>query len=188
MTTGRVEAFSDGVIAVIITIMVLELEIPNTSDWQAIVALLPKFISYILSFLYVGLYWNNHHHLLYRTSKINGSIMWSNLFFLFSLSLIPFSTGWMGDHHFAKNTIILYGLMLILTAVSYTVLSNNILKSEGKDSDFAKAIKGSFKEKWSIVLYIAGIVAAFFYPYLSLVFYYFVALMWIVPDKRLANQ
>jgi len=188
MTTSRLEAFSDGVIAVIITIMVLELKVPESTEWSAIKALLPKFASYVLSFLYVGIYWNNHHHLLNSAHKINGKIMWSNLFFLFSLSLTPFSTAWMGEHHFEKNTMILYGSALILNAISYAVLSFQILKEEGKDSDFSKAIKGSFKEKISIILYLGGICASFIHPYLALSFYYLVALIWIIPDKRLEEK
>ena len=188
MTTSRLEAFSDGVIAVIITIMVLELKVPESTEWRALIALIPKFMSYILSFIYVGIYWNNHHHLLHSTHKINGKIMWSNLFFLFSLSLTPFSTAWMGEHEFEKNTTIFYGLALILNAVSYSVLSYNIMKKEGKESDFAKAMGGSKKEKLSLVLYLAGIGASFVYPYLALVFYYSVALVWIIPDRRLEES
>lgn len=185
MNTSRMEAFSDGVIAVIITIMVLELKVPESTDWSAIWAVLPKFVSYILSFIYVGLYWNNHHHMLHYSNKINGSIMWSNLFFLFCLSLIPFGTAWMGEHNFEKNTTILYGVLLMMAAVAYTILTNRIKKQEGKNSAFSEAVGRSFKEKISVVLYIAGIVSSFFQPYVALGFYYFVALMWIIPDKRL---
>lgn len=188
MTTSRLEAFSDGVIAVIITIMVLELKIPETADWSGIKALAPKFISYMLSFLYVGIYWNNHHHLLHKTNKINGNIMWANLFFLFTLSLTPVSTGWMGEHNFEKNTSILYGIILMFNAISYSILSYFIAKKEGKDSDFVKAIGNETKEKVSIVLYILGIAASFYQPYVALGFYYIVALLWIVPDKRLEEK
>lgn len=188
MTTSRLEAFSDGVIAVIITIMVLELKVPESTDWPALKPLLPKFISYVLSFIYVGIYWNNHHHLLHKTTKINGKIMWGNLLLLFSLSLIPFATGWMGEHYFEKNTTILYGLVLVFNATTYGILSYFIAQNEGKDSDFAKAIGSGLKEKLSIALYILGIGASFFEPYLALAFYYIVALMWIVPDKRLEDK
>lgn len=179
------EAFSDGVIAVIITIMVLELSAPETTDWQAILKLSPQFISYILSFIYVGLYWNNHHHMLHYLHKINGKIMWANLFFLFTLSLIPFGTAWMGEHQFEGNTTLLYGVLLCLTATSYTLLSYQIMAQEGKDSDYAKSIGRSYKEKTSIVLYLLGIISSLFVPYLALAFYYIVALIWIIPDKRL---
>ena len=185
MTTGRLEAFSDGVIAVIITIMVLELKVPESTDWSAIRAMLPKFISYILSFIYVGIYWNNHHHLLYRTNVINGSIMWSNLFFLFTLSLTPVSTAWMGEHSFQKNTTILYGIILMCNGIAYGILSYCISKKDGNDSDFIKAVSGGTKEKISVFIYICGIAVSFYEPYIALVFYYVVALMWIIPDKRL---
>ncbi|WP_300672724.1 TMEM175 family protein [Soonwooa sp.] len=188
MTTSRLEAFSDGVIAVIITIMVMSLQVPNTPDWSGIRALAPKFVSYILSFLYVGIYWNNHHHLLNKTNTINGNIMWSNLFFLFTLSITPFSTAWMGEHQFQKNTTILYGIILMFNGVAYGILSYFIAKNEGQDSDFAKAIGAGNKEKISIVVYILGIAASFFEPYVALVFYYIVALMWIIPDKRLTDK
>lgn len=188
MTTGRLEAFSDGVIAIIITIMVLELQIPNTPDWSGIKALAPKFVSYILSFIYVGIYWNNHHHLIFNTHKINGNIMWSNLAFLFTLSLMPFSTAWMGEHQFKMNTTILYGIVLMSNAVTYGILSYFIAKNEGKNSEFVKAIGGGTKEKLSIAIYLLGIAVSFFEPYIALVFYYIVALMWIIPDKRLTEK
>ncbi len=188
MNTSRVEAFSDGVIAVIITIMVLELKVPLSTDWPALKPLLPKFISYILSFIYVGIYWNNHHHLLHKTTKINGKIMWGNLLFLFSLSLIPLASGWMGEHYFEKNTTILYGLVLVFNATTYAILSYLISQNEGKGSEFANAIGSARKEKMSIALYILGIIASFFEPYVALTFYYIVALMWIVPDKRLEEK
>jgi len=188
MNTARMEAFSDGVIAVIITIMVLELKVPETTGWDVLYAMLPKFMSYILSFIYVGLYWNNHHHMLHYAQKINGGIMWSNLFFLFCLSLIPFGTAWMGEHNFEQNTTIFYGILLIMAAVSYTLLSYRIKKQEGADSAFAAAVGSSLKEKLSVVLYVAGVVSAFLMPYLALGFYYFVALMWIIPDRRLEKR
>ena len=186
MNRARMEAFSDGVIAVIITIMVLELQVPESTEWQALYAMLPKFMSYVLSFIYVGLYWNNHHHMLHYLNKVNGKILWSNLFFLFCLSLLPFGTAWMGEHHFEQNTTVFYGVLLVLVAVAYTILAYRIKKQEGKDSAFVAAVGANVKEKISVVLYIAGIISSFFFPYyIALGFYYFVALMWIVPDRRL---
>ena len=188
MNTSRMEAFSDGVIAVIITIMVLELKVPEHTDWEALRGLFPKFTSYILSFIYVGIYWNNHHHMLHYLHKVNGGLMWSNLFFLFCLSLIPFGTAWMGEHNFEKNTTVLYGILLIMVAIAYSILSYRIKKQEGENSEFAAAIGSGFKEKLSVVLYTIGIVSSFFQPYWALGFYYFVALIWIIPDKRLERK
>ncbi|MCT4297152.1 DUF1211 domain-containing protein [Elizabethkingia anophelis] len=188
MKTSRLEAFSDGVIAIIITIMVLELKVPDTTSWPALYSLLPKFICYILSFIYVGIYWNNHHHMLHYCTNVNGRIMWSNLFFLFWLSLMPFATAWMGEHHFDKNTTITYGILLILVATGYTILSYQILNQEGKDSPYAKAIGSSYKEKASIILYILGIASSFYEPYIALFFYYVVAIIWTIPDRRLEKN
>ena len=188
MKTSRLEAFSDGVIAIIITIMVLELKVPDATSWSALSSLLPKFICYILSFIYVGIYWNNHHHMLHYCSSVNGRIMWSNLFFLFWLSLMPFATAWMVEHHFDKNTTITYGILLILVAIGYTILSYQILNQEGKESAYAKAIGSSYKEKASIILYILGIASSFYQPYLALFFYYAVAIIWIIPDRRLEKN
>ena len=188
MNTSRMEAFSDGVIAVIITIMVLAIPVPEETDWQALYDILPKFMSYVLSFIYVGLYWNNHHHMLHYLHKVNGGIMWSNLFFLFCLSLLPFGTAWMGEHDFEKNTTLFYGVILIMVALSYTILAYRIKKQEGKDSEFSAAVGANYKEKISIVLYVCGVVSSLFIPYLAVVFYYFVALMWIVPDRRLEKN
>ena len=168
--------------------MVLELKVPESTDWKALYNLLPKFFSYVLSFLYVGLYWNNHHHMLHYLHKINGGIMWSNLFFLFCLSLIPFGTAWMGEHSFEKNTTVFYGILLVMVAISYTILSYRIKKEEGEGSEYSAAIGASMKEKISVVLYVLGIGSSFFIPYLALVFYYFVALMWIIPDRRLEKK
>ena len=188
MNTSRMEAFSDGVIAVIITIMVLELSVPDSTDWQALYDMLPKFMSYVLSFIYVGLYWNNHHHMLHYLSKVNGGILWSNLFFLFCLSLSPFGTAWMGEHGFATNALVLYGVLLVMVAIAYTNLSYRIKKQEGSDSAFSQAVGSNTKEKISVVLYVAGMISSFFIPYLALGFYYFVALMWIIPDRRLEKN
>lgn len=187
MNKSRLEAFSDGVLAIIITIMVLEIKIPESTEWEAIKEIWTKFACYILSFIYVGIYWNNHHH-IYQAVKngVNGGILWANLNLLFWLSLIPFATGWMGEHQFTKNPVILYGFIFLMCAVAYYIMVSHILKSEGKDSLAAKAIKNDFKGKISIVLYIIGIIfACFVNPYIGVIFYFLVALIWLIPDKRI---
>lgn len=188
MKTGRLEAFSDGVLAIIITIMVLELSIPEVADFHALKALVPKFISYILSFIYVGIYWNNHHHLFQATEKVNGAILWANLGLLFMLSLIPFATAWMGENHFAQNPVALYGINLLLAATMYSVLEKAVLKNEGKESKIGKAIKNTKKEYLSIAVYLAGIAVAFFIPKLSIIGFFTVAIMWVVPDTRIEKN
>lgn len=186
MTKSRLEAFSDGVLAIIITIMILEIKAPHSAEWDGILALLPKFLSYILSFIYVGIYWNNHHHTFQAVKKgVNAEIMWSNLVLLFNLSLIPVVTAWMGENHFAKNTVILYGIFLLTCAISYTIMLMQIVKNEGENSVLAKAIGKDQKGKISIVLYIAGIISAIFNPWIGLAFYGIVALIWLIPDKRI---
>jgi len=185
MTKGRLEAFSDGVLAVIITIMVLELKVPEGSDWASLKPLIPKFLAYIFSFIYIGIYWNNHHHLFQAVKKVNGSILWANLHLLFWLSLMPAATEWIGETRFAKNPVSVYGIDLIMCAVAYTILENLIIKNEGEDSTLKAAIHSKFKEYISIVFYILGFVTSFFYPYIAIGFYYVVALIWLIPDKRI---
>lgn len=185
MTKGRLEAFSDGVLAIIITIMVLELKVPEGSEWQSLKPLIPKFLAYILSFIYVGIYWNNHHHLFQTVKKVNGSILWANLHLLFWLSLMPLATEWIGETHFAKNPVAAYGIGLIMAAVAYTILENLIIKAEGNQSKLKEAIQSKFKEYISIVFYILGFATSFFYPYIALGFYYLVALIWLIPDRRI---
>jgi uncharacterized membrane protein len=184
MTKGRLEAFSDGVFAIIITIMVLELKIPEGHDFKALQPVIPAFLSYVLSFVYVGIYWNNHHHMLQAAGKINGKILWANLHLLFWLSLVPFVTGWMGEHHFASAPLMLYGVMLLMAAIAYWILQREIISENGKDSDFAKAIGRDIKGKISPLIYSVGIACSFFYHWLSGLLYVLVALIWLIPDRR----
>ena len=185
MHKGRLEAFSDGVIAIIITIMVLELKVPHGSDFTALSGLLPVFVSYVLSFIYVGIYWSNHHHLLKAASGITGGVMWANLHLLFWLSLIPFVTGWMGENNFARFPTALYGFALLMNAVAYRILEYVITKVSGKESSLAAALGRNFKGNVSPVLYAAGIGVAFISPWISGTIYTIVAVMWLVPDRRL---
>ncbi|MDH6252682.1 putative membrane protein [Chryseobacterium sp. H1D6B] len=188
MTKGRLEAFSDGVLAIIITIMVLELKIPEGNNWESLKPLLPKFLAYIFSFIYVGIYWNNHHHLFQAVKKINGSILWANLHLLFWLSLMPAATEWLGETHFAKNPAATYGFILIMCAVAYTILENLAIKNEGEHSKLNEAINSKFKEYISLFCYILGIIVSFFYPYIAIGFYYIVALIWLIPDSRIEKS
>ena len=185
MSKGRLEAFSDGVIAIIITIMVLELEVPHGADWSALRPLTPVLLSYVLSFVYVGIYWNNHHHLLHATRQISGGVMWSNMHLLFWLSLVPFVTGWMGENQFAPNTMALYGLVLLMAALAYTVLVRALLRHHDRDSALARAIGRDTKGNVSLVLYVVGIASSWISSSLSLVFYVVVAVIWLVPDRRI---
>ncbi|EJL71254.1 TMEM175 family protein [Chryseobacterium populi] len=185
MVKGRLEAFSDGVLAIIITIMVLELKVPEGGNWASLKPLVPKFLAYIFSFIYVGIYWNNHHHLFQAVKKVNGSILWANLHLLFWLSLMPVATEWIGATRFSKNPVAAYGIGLIMCAIAYTILENLILKSEGENSRLKEAIHSKSKEYISIIFYISGIATSFFYPYIAIGFYYIVALIWLIPDKRI---
>ena len=186
MDKNRLEAFSDGVLAIIITIMVLELKVPHGTDWAAIEPLLPVFLSYVLSFLYLGIYWNNHHHLLKASRHVNGGILWANLHLLFWLSLFPFATGWMGENHFAPLPSALYGTVLLLAAIAYYILQTLIVAAAGgAQSSLAAAIGKDWKGKLSPLLYLLGIVASFFAPMVASAIYVLVALMWLIPDRRL---
>ncbi|HET8574480.1 MAG TPA: TMEM175 family protein [Edaphocola sp.] len=185
MEKGRLEAFSDGVFAIIITIMVLEIKAPETASFAALLSQLPTFISYILSFIYVGIYWNNHHHMFQLTERVNGSILWANLHLLFWLTLVPFSTAWMGNTHFAHAPLAVYGVNLLIAAIAYVILQKAILKENGIDSRLAKALGNKWKENLSPVLYILGIAVSFFDPIISGTFYVMVALIWLIPDKRI---
>lgn len=185
MSKGRLEAFSDGVIAIIITIMVLEMKVPHEASWDALQKLLPVFLSYVLSFIYVGIYWNNHHHLLHATNKVGGAVLWSNLHLLFWLSLMPFSAGWLGENHFASAPMALYGLILLMCGVAYYILAQALIKANGADSVVAKAIGQDRKGKISIVIYLLAIPLAFYQPWLAGVLYIAVAAMWLVPDRRI---
>ena len=185
MNKGRLEAFSDGVLAIIITIMVLEMKAPHGNDFAALKPLIPVFLSYILSFVYLGIYWNNHHHLLHAAKQVSGGILWANLHLLFWLSLVPFVTGWMGENHFAATPMALYGIVLLMAAIAYYILQLQILAKQGKDSLLAKAIGKDLKGKISPVLYVIAIPAAFFSHWIAGGIFVFVALMWLAPDQRI---
>jgi len=185
MKKARLEAFSDGVLAIIITIMVLELKVPHGNDWNALRPLLPIFLSYILSFIYVGIYWNNHHHMFHTVKQVDGGILWSNLHLLFWLSLTPFVTGWMGENHFAPLPVALYGFDLLMAAIAYFILQNRILKTHGKDSILAKAIGKDLKGKTSPFLYLLAILSTFVNVWIACGLYALVALIWLIPDQRI---
>ena len=188
MGKGRMEAFSDGVIAVIITIMVLEMKVPHGTDPSALAPLIPVFVSYVLSYVYVGIYWNNHHHMLHAAKSINGSILWANLHLLFWLSLIPFVTGWMGENHFAEIPVALYGTILLMSAISYYVLSRCLIKHEGTGSLLGIAVGKDFKGRISVVIYVVAILLSFVNRWLALGLYFFVAFLWLVPDRRIERM
>jgi uncharacterized membrane protein len=186
MHKGRVEAFSDGVIAIVITILVLELQIPHGTEWSAIVPLLPAFGSYVLSFIYLGIYWNNHHHLLQAATRVNGLALWANLHLLFWLSLIPFVTGWMGENEFARIPVAVYGVDLLMAALAYYLLERALIAAQGKDSRVRMAVGGEIKGWISVAFYIAGILAASFWTqWIALGLYVLVSLMWLIPDRRI---
>jgi uncharacterized membrane protein len=186
METNRLEAFSDGVFAIIITIMVLEMKVPHGPDWTLLKPVLPVFLSYVLSFIYLGIYWNNHHHLLKACHRINGAIMWANLHLLFWLSLFPFVTGWMGENHFISLPSALYGSVLLLAAIAFYILQTLIVAAQGGcESELAAAIGKDWKGKLSPVLYATGIVISFVQPRIAGAIYVLVALMWFIPDRRL---
>jgi uncharacterized membrane protein len=181
----RLEAFSDGVLAIIITIMVLEMKVPHDPSPAALVKLLPVFLSYVLSFVYVGIYWNNHHHMLHTCTRVTGPILWANLHLLFWLSLFPFATGWMGENHFASLPTAVYGVVLLAAAVAYYVLQQTIIAAQGERSMLRQAVGGDWKGKVSPVLYLAGIGLTYVGAGLAQAIYLLVALIWLVPDKRI---
>jgi uncharacterized membrane protein len=187
MGKDRLAAFSDGVVAIIITIMVLELRVPAGSDWTALSSVAPSFVSYVISFVYLGIYWNNHHHLLHTVARVDGLILWANLHLLFWLSLIPAATAWMGQNLLAPVPTAVYGGALLMPAIAYFLLQLAIVRKQGADSVLAKALGRDFKGKISPVCYIAGIVLAFIDPWLSMALYVLVAVMWLVPDRRIEN-
>ena len=188
MGTGRLEAFSDGVLAIIITIMVLEIKVPHAVEWPALVALWPVFLSYVLSFVFVGLYWNNHHHMLQASKEVSGGILWANLHLLFWLSLVPFTTAWMGENHFAPLPVSLYGVVLFMAAFAYYVLSQLLVMHHGRQSTLAKALGKDSKGIISLICYGVAIPIAFYYSWVSLVLYVVVASLWLVPDRRIEGQ
>jgi uncharacterized membrane protein len=185
MSKGRLEAFSDGVLAVIITIMVLELSIPHGSTFAALVPLFPVILAYALSFIYVGIYWNNHHHMLHATQHIDGSIMWANLHLLFWLSLIPFVTGWCSENHFAALPVAMYGVVLLMAAVAYTILQTRIIRHEGAGSLLGRAVGRDNKGKVSLLCYAVAIPSVLLSPWIAVALYVLVALIWLVPDTRI---
>lgn len=185
MSKGRLEAFSDGVLAIIITIMVLELKVPHGASFEDLKPLFPVFLSYVLSFIYIGIYWNNHHHMLHAASRVNGGILWANQLLLFWLSLVPFVTAWMGENHFAPVPVALYGVVLFMAAVSYTILARALASHHGADSKLARALGADFKGKASLAFYLIAILVALSWPWVAGLLYACVALMWLVPDRRI---
>jgi uncharacterized membrane protein len=185
MTKARMEAFSDGVIAIIITIMVLEMKVPHGAELADLIPLWPVFLSYLVSFIYIGIYWSNHHHLLQAVHHVDGRVLWANLHLLFWLSLVPFVTGWSGENHFASMPVALYGGVLFCSAVAYFILAHVLIASHGKDSALARALGSDFKGKISIVIYAAAMVLACRYPYGAFGLYVLVAVMWLIPDRRI---
>ena len=185
MDKDRLLAFSDGVVAIIITIMVLELKVPHGANWDDLAGVLPVFLSYVLSFVYVAIYWNNHHHLLYTVNRVDGLILWANTHLLFWLSLVPFATAWMGENHFAKLPTAVYGVALLMPAIAYLLLQKAILRREGQDSTLAKALGRDIKGKISPALYVTAIALSFVDPLIAGLIYVSVAVMWLIPDRRI---
>ncbi len=188
MKSNRLEAFSDGVLAIIITIMVLELKKPEQVSLEMLIPIVPHFISYMVSFAYLGIYWNNHHHLLQITEKVNGKILWANLHLLFWLSLIPFTTAWVGDHYLQTIPVALYGFILLMCAIAYFVLQYSIIWYHGDDFILSKAIGKDYKGKLSVIIYTVGIALSFFNSWLAISCYLIVAVMWIIPDRRIEQH
>ena len=187
MGKGRLEAFSDGVLAIIITIMVLELKVPHGESFAALAPLVPAFLSYVLSFVYVGIYWNNHHHMLHASKKVSGPVLWANLHLLFWLSLLPFATGWMGENHFAQLPSALYGVVLLLAAIAYWLLQQAIIAAEGPDSMLATAVGRDWKGKLSPVLYLVAILSTVWVLWVAQAIYVVAALIWVIPDRRIEH-
>ncbi len=185
MTKGRLEAFTDGVLAIIITIMVLELKVPHGGKFEDLEVLLPIFGSYILSFIYIAIYWNNHHHMMQTVTHVTGKILWANMYLLFWLSLIPFASGWMGENHFTTASVFLYGTILLCAAIAYFILQSLIIKSHGKSSLLARALGKDFKGKISPVLYVVGLIGAFINIWISGAMFVLVAIIWLIPDSRI---
>ena len=188
MGKTRLEAFSDGVIAIIITIMVLELKAPQGSDLRAVLPILPVFFSYVLSFTFVGIYWNNHHHMLHAAETVSGAALWANLHLLFWLSLTPFATAWMDENHFASAPVALYGFILLMAAVAYYVLGRILIRDNGQDGALAKAFGTDKKGLWSIVIYVLAVVATIWNPWIAIALYVVVAFIWLLPDPRIEKS
>ncbi|MBA2078508.1 TMEM175 family protein [Rhodanobacter sp. PCA2] len=188
MGTGRLEAFTDGVMAVALTIMVLELKPPHTTEWQALLALWPAALSYVLSFVYIGLYWNNHHHMLRATERINGRVLWANLHWLFWVTLVPFTTAWMSESHFDTVPVALYGVVLLMTGVAFLLMQREIVAFNGRDSLLSQAVGSDTKGKLSLVLYLSALAVVEWLPWLSCLFYATVAAIWFIPDRRIESR
>ena len=188
MNSDRMAAFSDGVLAIVITIMVLELGIPQGTDLAALKSLLPVLLSYVLSFIYVGIYWNNHHHLLHAVERVNGTVLWANMHLLFWLTLVPFATAWMGENHFAAVPTALYGTVLLFAAIAFYILAHRLIALHGSESTLARAIGSDFKNRISVVIYAAAIPLAFVRPWIADALYVGVAIIWLIPDRRIERH
>lgn len=188
MGKGRLEAFSDGILAIIITIMVLEFKIPEGNDLKSLLPLWPKFLSYILSFVYIAIYWNNHHHMMHSVQKVSGGVLWTNIHLLFWLSLVPFATAWMGENHFSLWPVVVYGFILIMSAIAYIVLAHCLVSINGMDSEIAIALKNDWKGKLSIVIYAIAIGLSFVHPMIGFSLYLLVAAIWFIPDRRFEKR
>ena len=184
MTTGRLETFSDGVLAIIITIMVLEMKVPHGAEFGALQPMITVLLSYVLSFIYLGIYWNNHHHMMHVVHRVSGGVLWANLLLLFWLSLIPFVTGWMGENHFAPAPMALYGVVLLFAGVAFSILVRTLLRRHPGDSALARAIGSDFKGNVSVVAYVVAVAVALVQPGMACAVYVVVALLWLVPDRR----
>ena len=188
MGKGRLEAFSDGVLAIIITIMVLELKVPHETELNSLQPLLPVFISYLLSFIYLGIYWNNHHHMLHAVQRVNGRVLWANMHLLFWLSLVPFATAWMGENHFSQWPVILYGFILLMAGVAYYILSQTLIRMHGSNIALATAIGSDRKGKLSLLIYVLAIIVSFVHTWISMALYVYVAMIWFIPDRRIERK
>ena len=188
MSSGRLEAFSDGVLAIIITIMVLELKIPHGEELNDLKPLMPVFLSYVISFIYIGIYWNNHHHMMYVVEHVNGKVLWANIHLLFWLSLVPFASGWMGENDFAFWPVVLYGILLMMAGIAYYILAQTLIKLHGENSTIAKAIGRDKKGLISLFIYAAGVALCYINSWISLSLYTLVAAIWLIPDKRIEKK
>jgi len=188
MGKGRMEAFSDGVLAIIITIMVLELKVPHEAELTSLQPLLPVFISYLLSFIYLGIYWNNHHHMLHAVQHVNGKVLWANMHLLFWLSLVPFATAWMGENHFSQWPVILYGFILLMAGVAYYILSQTLIHMHDRNAALATAIGSDRKGKLSVVILAFAIILSFVHTWISMALYAYVAIIWFIPDRRIERK
>lgn len=188
MDSGRLEAFSDGVLAIIITIMVLEMKAPEETTFEALLSILPIFISYLISFIYIGTYWNNHHHLFQITEQVNGQVLWANLHLLFWLSLIPFATSWIGENHIEPLPVAFYGFVLLMSGFAYSILQNRIIQNHREDFPLRQVVKNDKKGKLSLLLYLVGVVVSFIFPWFGILLYIAVLVMWFIPDRQIESS